>query len=157
MDAMALSTVLDPPAGQDDVVPISPWPAAGVAFSIAFVAGLIGLSFETPVLLIGIPAATVAGWFLGPKVPLGGGVAGVAIGMAVLTTAIADALVVVPTVVASAASSSVGGIDPLGAVAGGLAFWGLGLVFVGIPILIITVPCGLVWAVLVRRLAGRAR
>jgi hypothetical protein len=157
MDAMTLSTALDPPAGQDVVVPVSPWPAAGVAFSIAFVAGLIGLGFETPALLIGIPAATVAGWFLGPKVPLGGAVAGVAVGMAILTTGIADALVVVPSVVASSASSSVGGIDPLGAVAGGLAFWGIGLVFVGIPMLIVTVPCGLVWAVLVRRLASPAR
>ena len=140
MDTVTLSTALDPPAGQDVVAPISPWPAAGVAFSIAFVAGLIGLGFETPVLLIGIPAATVAGWFLGPKIPPIGGLAGV----------------VVPSTVTSA-SSSYGASDPLSAVTSGLALWGIGLVFVGIPMLIVTVPCGFVWAVLVRRLAGRAR
>jgi hypothetical protein len=156
MDTMTLSTALDPPAGQDVVGPISPWPAAGVAFSIAFVAGLIGLGFGTPVLLIGIPAATVAGWFLGPKIPPSGGLAGVAAGMAILTIAIADALVVVPSTVISA-SSSYGASDPLSAVTSGLALWAIGLVFVGIPTLIVTVPCGFVWAVLVRRLAGRAR
>ena len=156
MDTVTLSTALDPPAGQDVVAPISPWPAAGVAFSIAFVAGLIGLGFETPVLLIGIPAATVAGWFLGPKIPPIGGLAGVAAGMAILSIAIADALVVVPSTVTSA-SSSYGASDPLSAVTSGLALWGIGLVFVGIPMLIVTVPCGFVWAVLVRRLAGRAR
>jgi hypothetical protein len=156
MNTMPLSTALDPPARQDAIGPISAWPGSGVAFSIAFVAGLIGLGFETPVLLIGIPAATVAGWFLGPKVPVSGGLAGVAAGMAILTIAIADALVVVPSMVASA-SSSYGPSDPLSAVTSGLALWGIGLVFVGIPMLIVTVPCGLVWAVLVRRLAGRAR
>jgi hypothetical protein len=157
MDTMTLSTALDPPARQNVGATISPWPAAGVAFSIAFLAGLIGLGFEVPFFLIGIPAATVAGWFLGPKIPPSGGLGGVAIGMALLTTAIADALVVVPAVVASSANSSVGGIDPLGAVAGGLAFWAIGLVIIGIPMLAITAPCGLLWAVLVRRLTGRAR
>jgi hypothetical protein len=156
MSTTTLSTSLDPPARQDVVAPMSPWPAAGVAFSIAFVAGLIGFGFEAPFLLLGIPAATVAGGFLGPKVPLSGGVAGVAVGMALLTTAIADALVVVPSAVASSASSF-GPTEPLSAVVSGLALWVIGLVIVGIPMLVITAPCGLVWAVLVRALARRAR
>jgi hypothetical protein len=157
MDTVTLGAALDPAARPDVGDPISPSPAVGIAFSIAFAAGLIGLGFGTPVLLIGIPAATVAGWFLGPKVSPSGGLAGVAVGMAILTIAIADALVVVPTMVASSASSSYGGSDPLSAVTSGLALWGIGLVFVGIPMLIPTVPCGFVWAMLVRRLASRPR
>ena len=156
MDTMTLSTSLDPPVRPDVVAPISPWPAAGVAFSIAFVAGLIGLGFEVPFLLLGIPAATVAGGFLGPKVPPSGGVAGVAVGMALLTTAIADALVVIASAVSSSASSF-GPTEPWSAVVGGLALWVIGLVVVGIPMLIITAPCGLVWAVLVRALARGPR
>jgi hypothetical protein len=156
MDTMTLSATVDRPSRDDVGVPASRWPGTAIAFSIAFAAGLIGLGFEAPFLLLGIPAATAAGWFLGPKLPPSGGLAGVAIGMAVLTTAIADALVVVPSAVASL-SSSFGGIDPLTAGAGALASWGIGLVIVGIPMLIITAPCGLVWAVLVRTLARRAR
>jgi hypothetical protein len=139
----------------DAVAPVSGWPGAAVGFSIALVAGLIGLGFQAPFLLLGLPSATVAGWLFGPKVRAGGGVADAAICMAVLTTAIADALVVVPSAIASSASSSFGGIDPLATVAGAFAFWGIGLLIVGIPMLFITVPCGLAWAVLVRMLARR--
>jgi hypothetical protein len=144
-------------ARQDVVAPISRLSGAGVAFSIAVVAGLIGLGLEAPFLLLGIPAATAAGWFFGPMVRPTGGVADLGIGMAVVTIAIADALVVAVSSVGSLASSSFGGIDPLSAVARGLALWGIGLVIVGIPMLTITVPCGLVWAVLVRMLARRPR
>jgi hypothetical protein len=155
MDTMTLGTAVELPR-DDAVAAASRWLGAGVGFSIAFVAGLIGLGFGAPFLLIGIPSATVAGWFFGRNVRASGGVAGGAIGMAILTIAIADALVVVPTAIASA-SSSYGSSDPLSAVMGGLALWGIGLVFVGIPMLIITAPCGLVWAVLVRTLARRGR
>jgi len=155
MDTMTWTAAVELPR-DDAVTPLGGWPGAGVAFSIALVAALIGLGFEAPFLLLGIPAATTAGWFFGPKVRPGGGVADAAICMAILTTAIADALVVVPSALASL-WSSFGGIDPLTAVAGGVALWGIGLAIVGIPMLFITVPCGLVWAVLVRMLAGRPR
>jgi hypothetical protein len=155
MDTMTWAAADELPR-DDAVAPAGRWPGAAVGFSIAFVAGLIGLAFEAPFLLLGIPAATVAGWFLGPAVRPDGGMADPAIGMAVMTIAIADALVVAVSAVASLASSF-GGIDPLTAVARGLALWGIGLVIVGIPMLVITVPCGLAWAALVRVLARRPR
>ena len=156
MDTMTLATAVELPR-DDATAPVSRWPGAAAGFSIAFVAGMIGLGFGAPFLLLGIPAATAAGWFFGPMVRPGGGVADAAFCMAVLTTAIADALVVVVSALASTAATSFGGIDPLATVLGALALWGIGLVIVGIPMLAITLPCGLAWAMVVRMLARRPR
>jgi hypothetical protein len=157
MASMTLSTTLDPPAPQGVVAPASRWLGAGVAFSIAFVAGLIGLGFDAPYLLLGVPAATIAGALLGPGIDAWGGIGRMSVAMALETTAIADALVVMVAGAASLARSPGGGVDPLTSVAGAVAFWGIGLFVVGIPMLIVTVPCGLAWAVLVRMLARRSR
>lgn len=156
MNTMTLQTVVELP--RDDAgAPASRRPGATVAFSIAVVAGLIGLGFEAPLLLLGIPAATVAGWILGPTVKPANGIGGISVAMAVVTVAIADALVILALGVGSLTSSSTGGLDPLAAIAGAVILWGIGFVVVGIPMLFITVPCGLVWAVVVRMLARRAR
>lgn len=99
----------------------------------------------------------MAGWILGPTVKPANGIGGISVAMAVVTVAIADALVILALGVGSLTSSSTGGLDPLAAIAGAVILWGIGFVVVGIPMLFITVPCGLVWAVVVRMLARRAR
>ena len=120
---------------------------AAVAATIAVVAALIALRAGTPFLLLGVPAATIAGWLLGAKVRPAGGVANMSLAIALVTTAIADALYLIPFVMSSTR------VDLLGSMAS-LMFWSVvGLVVFGIPMLFVTVPCGLVWAVLVQRLA----
>ena len=128
----------------------SGWWGAAVGFSIAFVATLIGFGFDAPFLALGIPAATIAGWRLGPKVTSSGGVVGMAVAMGVATVAVADALVVVGSLGLSSAS---GGTDLLATIGGGVVVWSIGFVVVGIPMMILTIPCGVVWAVLVGALA----
>jgi len=149
MDTMTLAAV-EVPRGEI-VAPLPRWHGAAVGFSIAFIAGMIGLGFEVPFLLLGIPAATVAGWFLGPRVAADGGVAGMAIAMAVVTIATADAMLVTSLGVTSVGAGLAQGL------ATAMLAWALGMVFVGIPMLAITLPCGLVWAVLVRMLARGSR
>ena|SRR6266487_6823379 len=122
------------------------WTGAAVAASVAFVAALIGLGFGAPLLLIGIPAATIAGWRLGPKVPPAGGVAGMGTAMAVVTIAIADALFVIPVIAST-------GTDLLNGIAAAMLWWVVGFAIVGIPIMTVVVPCALVWTVVVQRLA----
>jgi hypothetical protein len=156
MDTMTLAPATE--LSRDEAgSPARRWTGAAVAFSIAFVAGLIGLGFRAPLLLLGIPAATVAGWFLGPTVNAASGIGGLSVAMAVVTVGIADALVVLGGAVGSLTSSSTSGLDPLTAIAGAVFLWVVGLVVVGIPMLVITVPCGLAWAVVVRMLARRPR
>jgi hypothetical protein len=102
---------------------------------------------------LGSPAAALAGWIVGPRIRPGKGFVGAALAMAILTTVVADAIIVlvwVTTTMASGATST-----PIATALGGsLVLWGLGLVFVGIPMLLVTVPCGLIWAAFVRRSAG---
>jgi hypothetical protein len=149
MDTMTLAAV-EVPRGEI-VASVPRWHGAAIGCSIAFVAGLVGLGFEVPFLLLGIPAATVAGWFLGPRVAADGGVAGMAVAMAVVTISTADAMLVTALGLTSVGAGLVQGL------ATAMLAWALGMVFVGIPMLVITVPCGLVWAMLVRMLARRSR
>jgi len=82
-------------------------------------------------------------------------IVGIAVAMAATTVALTDALVV-----SGSAISAVVGADRFGgpslaeALAGSVFIWGIGLIVVGIPMLLVTVPCGLVWARFVRRLAA---
>jgi len=119
---------------------------AGVATAIAVVAAFLGFAIsQSGFLGVGVPAAAIAGWFLGPSIRTGRGVVGPALGMAILTIAIADGLFIV-----GAAGNSVGaGADAIG---GFVALWSIGVVLVGIPMLILTVPCALLWAFIVRKL-----
>jgi hypothetical protein len=122
-----------------------------LAHGLAAPAPGLGASF----VLAGIPAAAIAGWIMGPRSRREGFV-GAGLSTAILTTALADAMIVVawltPTVASGGPSTT-----PIGtALVGAFVLWGLGLVFVGIPMLFITVPCALVWTVLTRPRADAA-
>ena len=133
----------------------SRWSSALVAFSIALVPGLVGLGFEQPFLLVGIPAATIAGWRLGRRIRPTGGLIEVALAMAVATVAIADALVVIPLGIGSSmAAGEAGSFDVFRGLAASLFLWFFGFILVGVPMMVVTFPCGLLWAALVRKLAG---
>ena len=66
--------------------------------------------------------------------------------MTILTIAVADGLFIL------GAASNPGGATAEG-IWGYIALWAIALVLVGIPMLIVTVPCALLWAFIVRRLA----
>ncbi|HTG42194.1 MAG TPA: hypothetical protein VK697_11345 [Methylomirabilota bacterium] len=120
---------------------------AAVACAIAVVAAFLGFAIsQSGFLGVGVPAAAIAGWFLGPSIRTGGGLFGPAFGMAIVTIAIADGLFIV-----GAAGNSGGAASE--AIWGYLGLWAIGLLIVGIPMLILTVPCALVWAFIVRKLA----
>ena len=119
---------------------------AGVATAIAVVAAFLGFAIsQSGFLGVGVPAAAIAGWFLGPSVRTGSGVVGPALGMAILTIAVADGLFIV------GAAGNSGGVAADG-IGGYVALWSIGVVLVGIPMLIVTVPCALLWAFIVRKL-----
>lgn len=126
---------------------------AVVAGAVALVAALLG----APFLALGIPAATVSGWWLGPGIRPTEGIAGAALKMATSTVILADAMLMAGWAVGSLAR-----MDPLGGtsitnmIAGSVFLFVAGLFIVGIPMLLVTIPCGLVWAALVRR-AARTR
>ena len=115
--------------------------AAGIAVIAAFLGYAIG---QTEFLGLGIPAAAISGWLLSPGIRSQGSIAGPAVGMAIISIAIADALLVLGSVSSSAAGSE--------AIVGAFALWAIGLVVVGIPMLIATAPCAIAWAVIVRKL-----
>ena len=122
-----------------------------VGGSVAVIAALVGLAFGAPFLGLGIPAAVIGGWLVGPRVRAAGGVIGPALAMAVVTVAVADTLVVAVLAIVAAGGASTTSI--LNAFGASIFLWFAGLVTVGIPMLFITVPCGLVWSLMSRRLA----
>jgi len=118
---------------------------AAVAAGIAVIAAFLGFAIgNTEVLGLGIPAAAISGWLLSPSIRSQGGIAGPAVAMAVSSIA-ADAWLVLGSVSSSASGSE--------AIVGAFGLWAIGLLIVGIPMLIVTAPCGIAWAVIVRRLA----
>jgi hypothetical protein len=120
---------------------------AGVACAIAVVAALLGFAIsQSGFLGVGVPAAAIAGWVLGPGIRARGGLVGPAFGMTILTIAVADGLFIL------GAAGNPGGATAEG-IWGYVALWAIGLVIIGIPMLILTVPCALIWAYIVRRLA----
>ena len=131
--------------------------AAALGFGPILAPGLaapapgLGLSF----VLAGIPAAATAGWIMGPRTRQSEGFVA-ALTMAILTTALADAMIVIVRVAPTVASGGADATSIGTALAGVVVLWGLAVAFVGIPMLFITVPCGLVWSVLTRRWAGAA-
>ena len=119
---------------------------AAVAAGIAVIAAFLGFAIgNTEFLGLGIPAAAISAWLLSPSIRSQGGIAGPAVGMAVSSIAIADAWLVLGSVSSSASGSE--------AIVGAFGLWAIGLLVVGIPMLIVTAPCGIAWAVIVRRLA----
>jgi hypothetical protein len=118
---------------------------AGIACAIAVAAAFLGFAIsQSGFLGVGVYAAAIAGWFLGPSIRTRGGLAGPAFGMAILTIAMADGLFVL-----GAADNSGGAAAD--AIGGYLALWAVGIVLVGIPMLILTLPCALLWAFIVRK------
>jgi hypothetical protein len=131
--------------------PVGAAVASAIAIVAAFVTYAIG---HSDFLGLGVPAAAIAGWLLGPSVWRGGGLAGPTLGMGMLTVAIADALFVLGATATPSEAAA-------GAIGRYVALWVVGLVLVGIPMLIVTVPCGLLWVFIMRKLArdgiGRSR
>ena len=111
-----------------------------IAASVAIVTSPLFESF----LSIGIPGATLLGWLLGPSVRTDESIDGPVMTMAILTIPLA--LVVFIATSASATSSVTS-----------VLFVALyGLLYIGIPMLFVTVPCAIAWAKVVRRLARGA-
>ena len=130
--------------------------AAVVAIAATLIAaGLNGGWF----LALGIPSATVIGWFFGPSVRSDGWPIRPTIAMATLTIGLADALAVVPAMVNSGGGYASQGADPISATAfvllASLVTWFLGLIVVGLLSLGVTIPCAVIWALLVRSLIRR--
>jgi hypothetical protein len=130
--------------------------AAGVALVATILAIAIGQVWG---MALGIPAATLSGWLLAPRIRTDRRPFGTILSMAALTIAIADAMVVLGFGVASVVGGSVpfGDVGVLELVASAAVFavvtWLLGMILVGIISLFVTVPCAAVWALLVRKLA----
>jgi hypothetical protein len=155
MDTVVMAT--DPgPGGGSGAAAAPGRSGATVGVSIAIVAAAAALALGSPFIAAGIPAAALAGWIVGPQIRPGDGFVGASIAMTALTTALADAVIVGVLVAAMFMSGSPTHTSIPAALGGSLVLWGLGLVFVGIPMLLVTVPCGLIWAGVVRRLARRA-
>ena len=125
---------------------------ASVALVIAGTVALVAAMMAAPVLFVGVPAAGLAGWILGPRVERAG-TAEVGAAMGAATVVIADTLVVGGAAMASGSTNW----DLVGRVGGGVAIWAIGLGIVGLPMLAITIPCGIVWAFGVRRVARSMR
>jgi hypothetical protein len=137
------TTASDGPAMMTANRPVGAAVGSAIAIVAAFLAYGIG---QTDFLGVGIPAAALSGWLLGPTIQSRGGVVGPGIGMATLTIAIADALFILGSLA-----------DPASSVqtfSRAFELWLVGLVFVGIPMLVVTVPCGVVWVLAVRKLAS---
>jgi hypothetical protein len=129
---------------------------AVVAAAVALVPATAGLFLAgTLFLAIGIPAAAIAGALLGPSIRSTSANGGATVLMATLSVALGDAIVVVWLILAA-------GADASGLRSGAESVWSssihlgiLGLAAVGIPMLLITIPCAIVWAVAVRSLVAR--
>src|SRR5204862_7365289 len=103
----------------------------------------VGLGLEQPFVLLGIPAATMAGWRLGRRIRPTGGLIEVALAMAIATVAIADTLVVIPLGIGSSmAAGEAGSIDLFRGLAASLFLRFFGLILVSDPSVVGTFPAG---------------
>jgi hypothetical protein len=121
-----------------------------VALAIAAVEAVAGGErwVDLPIGLVGTIPATVIGWCLGPSAVAEGLRTAVPVvpAMAIGVILVADAIVVVALF---ADPFRTGAADPAALVAAPLLYlWGL--VLVGGPMLVITLPAAVVWLVLVR-------
>jgi hypothetical protein len=119
-----------------------PWSALIALASAAFVAIIASPLFGS-FFAIGIPAATVLGALLGPSVRANQSVDGPVIAMATLSIPLAEIVFILSTPSATTRVESV------------LFVVTYGLMYVGIPMLIVTVPCAIGWAMAVRGLSRR--
>ena len=135
----------------------------GVAALIAVVANVIAFKLDArgpfpqsgfPYLALGIPAAVLVGAWLGPTVGERTGARSAAFLMAVATIAVADALLILVSLVASQFVTPTP-LDPVSLIVSLGAFWLFGLFIAGVPMLVVTAPCAIVWAVVVRALVRR--
>ena len=105
--------------------------------------------------LSAIPAAALVGAILGPSVWPGHSVWGAVAAMAALTVVVADMFVLVGLLVGAHLASGAAANADLAATIVGLGYIGLiGLVIVGVPMLIVTTPCAIAWALIVRHLVS---
>jgi hypothetical protein len=108
-----------------------------IAASVAIVTSPLFQSFFS----IGIPAATLLGWLLGPSVRRDEPIDGPVLTMAILSIPLA---LVVFIVTSDTPTWSVNGV---------LFITLYGLLYIGIPMLFVTGPCAIAWGIVVRRLA----
>lgn len=132
---------------------------AAVAAAVAVAATLIAAGMSGGwFIALGIPAATFSGWLLGPTVRNVGWPLTATIWMATLTVALADAIAVA-TVISSGGGYATEGVEPLSAMAfvlvASAVIWLFGFTIVGLLSLVLTIPCAVVWALLVRSLIRR--
>jgi hypothetical protein len=134
--------------------PASRATGAIVGAAIAVAAALVAAPLGSPFLALGIPAATASGWLLGPRIRPAESIVDPALRMAAVTVVVADAFLMLASMVLSIVRvDPYGGTTIVDAIGGSLFLFTVGLVIVGIPMLLITVPCGLAWAGLVRSAA----
>jgi hypothetical protein len=133
-----------------------------VAAAVAIAATILGIVIgQVWGMALGIPAATVSGWWLAPRIRTDRAPIGVMFSMAALTIALADAMAVLGLFVGAtiAGTGPAGGTGQFGELAllqligGAILFWLLGLILVGILSLLVVVPCAAAWAYIVRKLA----
>lgn len=163
MTATIQSTSISGEAGSVVRVPV--WrgdraQGAVVAAGIALAATILGIAIgQVWGMAIGIPAATISGWALAPRVRTDRSPLGAVVSMAALTIALADAMVVIGIGVATIIAGSVpfGEVGLLELIARAVFFgamsWLFGMIFVGIVSLLVTIPCAALWALGVRHLA----
>lgn len=131
-----------------------------VAAVVAIAATLIAATLNGGwFLALGIPAASVTGWYLGPGVRGDGWPLRPTIAMATLTIGLADAFAVVATMLRWDGGYAAQGVDLISATAfilfTSVVTWLLGLIVVGLLSLAVTIPCAVVWALIVRSLIRR--
>ncbi|MFL5725999.1 MAG: hypothetical protein ACJ77F_06635 [Chloroflexota bacterium] len=128
---------------------------AAVGAVLAVVATLVGASLTgSSFLAVGIPAATIVAGAAGPWVHERHWNGGPMLLVATATVALADCFVVAGMLI-NALSSPSPVPDPMTTAGGALTMWVIGLVIVGLPMLVITTPCAIVWALVVRELVRR--
>jgi hypothetical protein len=119
-----------------------PLPGAVVGGLIALVPATAALvAFDSLFLALGVPAAFAAGALVAPAVRTNA-IAEAVLAMAALTTLLGEATMVV------AQPSDL-------PTPGSIETFALGLIFVGVPLAVVTVPCALAWALILQRIGSR--
>jgi hypothetical protein len=143
--------------------------AVAICLTIAAVGWLLAPPAGWIVGAMGLPAATILGWWMAPSVidatrrgawALAGELA---IGSILVTDALVAAVIMFGVVVGSAGAMSVAGVgvsllDLVAVTGSGAAMWMLivviGAILVATPLLIVVLPAAVIWTFCVRWLAG---
>ena len=130
---------------------------AGLGVVIALVPAIAGgIPTSSLFFALGIPAAGIVGGLLGPSVRERSGLGGTALSMAVLTIVVADLLLLGGALIQVVISPTSLGTTSVATAIFGLAYIGMiGLVIVGVPMLVVTIPCAFIWTFVLRRLVQR--